>query len=45
MKSMSFIFEENAVFLKEIAIFCNPAYKVLYVNFIQTFFGDMKLNT
>ena len=45
MKSKSFIFGENAVFLKEIAIFCNPAYKVLYVKIIQTFFGDMKLYT
>ena len=36
MKSKPFIFEENAVFLKEIAIFCNPAYKVLYLKIIQT---------
>ena len=43
MRSKSFILGENAVFLKEIAIFCNPSYKVLYVKVIQTLFGNMKL--
>ena len=28
MRSKPFILGENAGFLKEIAIFCNPAYKV-----------------
>ena len=45
MKSKPFIFGENAVFLKEIAIFCNPAYKVLYVKIIQKIFGNMKFYT
>ena len=37
MKSKPFILGENAVFLKEITIFCNLAYKVLYVNIIKRF--------
>ena len=45
MKSKPFIFGENAVFLKEIAIFCNPAYKVLYLKILQTLFGNLKLYT
>ena len=43
MKSKPFIFGGNAVFLKEIAIFCNPAYKVLYVKIIQPFSGNIEL--
>ena len=35
MKSKPFILGENAVFLKEIAIFCNLAYKVLYLKIIK----------
>ena len=45
MKSKPFILGKNAVFLKEIAIFCNPAYNVLYVKIIQTLFGNMKFYT
>ena len=45
MRSKRFILGENAVFLKEIAIFCNLAYKVPYVKIIQTLFGIMKLYT
>ena len=43
MKSKPFILGGNAVFLKYIAIFCNPAYKVLYVKIIQTLFGNMDM--
>ena len=47
MKSKPFILGENAVFLKEIAIFlqCNQEYKVLYVKIIQTLLGITKLYT
>ena len=43
MKTKLFILGKKSVFLKEIAIFCNPAYQVLYVKIIQTLFGNMKL--
>ena len=45
MKCKLYILGENAVFLKKIAIFLQPAYKVLYEKIIQTLFGNMKLYT
>ena len=43
MKSKPFIWGKNAVCLKEIAIFCDPAYTVLYVKIIQTRFGNYEI--
>ena len=45
MRSKPFILGENDVFLKETAIFCNPAYQVPFVKIIQTRFGNMKVYT